>query len=118
MNFRKAAIDKIVGTCLQGYITADFDELVAIFGEPEWVDSDKVDVEWILEFADGTVATIYNWKNGPNYLGDEGLPPEVNEDWHIGGRSQRAVELVEAALFDYRQGCTTVEEKPAALIGY
>ena len=47
---------------------------------------------------DPVVVSIYNWKNGKNYLGLEGL--QVNEitDWNIGGFSPRAVEIVEDVL--------------------
>jgi hypothetical protein len=116
MKFTNATAD-INGTCLQGYITADYDELVECFGDfTSEGDGYKIDVEWELTFEDGTIATIYNWKNGHNYLGETGCPVECIERWHIGGRSQRAVERVEAALFDHRNGCTTVEEKPVAML--
>ena len=81
------------GTFLQGYIKASYDQLVKTFGEPHDPDGDnyKTDVEWAFEFADGTIATLYNWKNGKNYLGAEGL--ELNDiyEWHVGGFSEKAV---------------------------
>ena len=33
------------------------------------------------------VATIYNWKNGKNYLGAQGLKTEDILIWNIGGES-------------------------------
>ena len=82
------------GTFLQGYIKATYEQLVKTFGEPHDPDGDnyKTDVEWAFEFADGTIATLYNWKNGKNYLGEaEGL--ELNDiyEWHVGGNSDKAV---------------------------
>ena len=82
------------GTFLQGYIKASYEQLVKTFGEPHDPDGDnyKTDVEWAFKFADGTVATIYNWKNGHNYLGEaEGL--ELNDiyEWNVGGNSDKAV---------------------------
>ena len=82
------------GTFLRGYIKASYEQLVKTFGEPHDPDGDnyKTDVEWAFEFADGTVATLYNWKNGKNYLGEaEGL--ELNDiyEWHVGGFSDKAV---------------------------
>ena len=81
------------GTFLQGYIKASYEQLVKTFGEPHDPDGDnyKTDVEWAFEFADGTVATLYNWKNGKNYLGAEGL--ELNDiyEWNVGGNSDKAV---------------------------
>ena len=74
------------GTCLQGYINAHYSQLVDIFGEPTESDGYKVDAEWYIEFEDGTVGTIYNWKNGPNYLGDEGTLVEYITQWNVGGK--------------------------------
>jgi hypothetical protein len=73
-------------TFLQGYIETTYDELVKVFGEPTVLEGDKVTVEWILQFSDGTVATIYDWKLSETPMGVY--------NWHIGGRSQRAVHLV------------------------
>jgi len=81
------------GTFLQGYIKATYEQLLKTFGEPHDPNGDnyKTDVEWAFEFADGTIATLYNWKNGKNYLGAEGL--ELNDiyEWHVGGFSEKAV---------------------------
>ena len=81
------------GTFLQGYIKATYEQLLKTFGEPHDPNGDnyKTDVEWAFEFADGTVATLYNWKNGKNYLGAEGL--ELNDiyEWNVGGNSDKAV---------------------------
>lgn len=87
MNFtREANID---GTSFQGSVQISYDKLVQAFGEPENVGehSDKVRFEWDLTFADGTVAAIYDWKQ-------YGTPAGFIEEWNIGGKSHRAVELV------------------------
>jgi hypothetical protein len=76
----------INGTCLQGYIETTYDELVKVFGNPTELEGDKVTVEWILQFSDGTVASIYDWKLSETPMG--------TYRWHIGGKSQRAVDLV------------------------
>lgn len=72
-------------TSLQGYMQAYYHQLVEVFGEPEG-GGDKTTVEWCLEFEDGTVATIYDWK--------EYETPTGKYNWHIGGRSQKAVDRV------------------------
>ena len=83
---------KVSGTSLQGYITFDYATLVRVFGK-ETSDGDgyKVDAEWELEFSDGVVATIYNWKNGKNYCDDDGLEVSEMTEWHVGGYSKQAV---------------------------
>jgi len=75
---------------LQGYIKADYNELVEAFGLPmaDGYDDYKVDAQWHIAFADGTVASIYNWKNGKNYMGSSGLDLEDIREWHVGGFSK------------------------------
>ena len=73
-------------TSLQGYVQAHYHQLVEVFGEPEG-GGDKTTVEWCLKFADGTVATIYDWKE---YETPMGL-----YSWHVGGMSKLAVERVQ-----------------------
>ena len=76
-------------TCLQGYVEAYYHQLVEVFGEPEG-GGDKTTVEWCLEFEDGTVATIYDWKE---YETPMGL-----YHGHIGGHNNLAVARVTRAL--------------------
>ena len=75
----------INGTSLKGYLVASYDELVKAFGQPVF-GGDKVNVVWELQYEDGTVATIYDWK--------EPAVPMGRYAWHIGGKSQAAVDLV------------------------
>jgi hypothetical protein len=78
------------GTSLQGYVQAYYHQLVEVFGEPE-AGGDKTTVEWCLDFADGTVATIYDWKE---YETPMGL-----HRWHIGGYNSDAVNAVHETLY-------------------
>ena len=81
----------INGTHLQGYVSTTFDKLVKLLGDPDEGSADgKTKAEWTLEFIDGTVATIYDWKM-PR------IPTELYE-WHIGGKSTKAVDYVQEAL--------------------
>lgn len=86
---------EIDGTSLQGYIDITYEELCKKLGKPNMEgDPYKVDAEWGIKFSDGTVATIYNYKTGRRYLGNEGLDVEDICDWHIGGRDKSIVERV------------------------
>ena len=88
-------------TCLQGEIHLSFQDLVDIFGQPEDVSSTgKSDIQWAIE-ENGVVATIYNWKNGPAYTGDDTIEVERIHDWNIGGHSQSAVMIVLNAVKKY-----------------
>jgi hypothetical protein len=83
------------GTCLQGYINTTYDNIVSKLGKQHHNGDDyKTDAEWNIKFEDGTIATLYNWKNGLNYCRDEGLPLEDITEWNIGGHSPRAVALL------------------------
>ncbi len=95
----------LVGTHLQGYARFPYSRIVEVFGEPQHLgeDGDKVAFEWTITFADGTIASIYDYKASSLYGdGDDAPTPEEMKksftDWHIGGKSQRAVELVTNAL--------------------
>ena len=46
------------------------------------------------------MANIYNWKDGKNYLGPDGLEPENIHEWHVGGHSEKAVARVIDAIED------------------
>jgi hypothetical protein len=87
-------------TSLVGYVDTGYDILRRAFGEPT-SGCDKSDAEWLLEFADGKVATVYNYKDGWNYCGSSGLPVQAITYWHIGGHDAvvagRVQELVKVA---------------------
>lgn len=107
------------GRGLKGYINASFGELCYAFGKPFEGDGYKVDAEWTIEFempeeSDRAyvVATIYNWKNGKNYCGEQGMSVEDIREWHVGG-DRGAVELVEQALQEARQ--RSLEEVPPGI---
>lgn len=94
---------EIFGTSLQGHITATHKELCDIFGQPHEGDGYKVDAEWGVRFGDGTVAAIYNWKDGKNYCGEDGMPAEQIKDWRVGGHDRKALERIEATLQLHRE---------------
>ena len=74
-------------TSALGEVLTNYDKLVREFGEPIHGSGDgKVTAEWIIKFADGQVATIYDWK--------EGKTPMYEYDWHIGGRKHIVVKRI------------------------
>ena len=83
MKFTNDAL--VNGTSLKGHIVTTYAELVEKFGEPER-GGDKTTVEWALEFEDGTVATIYDWKYYET--------PMHKTEWNIGGKNSDAVYRV------------------------
>ena len=92
-------------TSLQGYIDTSYAVLSGCFGPPDLssIDNYKSDAGWTITFSDGVVATIYNWKDGPNYCGPEDGTPVIDiTDWHIGGfNSTGVVSRVEEVIGAY-----------------
>lgn len=83
------------GTVGYGDLAASFAEIEAKLGSPgSSFDNYKTDAEWVIEYSDGSIATIYNWKNGKNYLGDLGLSVCDITDWRIGGTKEEVVRWV------------------------
>jgi hypothetical protein len=99
------------GTSLQGYISADYKTLCEVFGQPTEGDGYKTDAEWLIKFGKSTVAAIYNYKNGKNYLGREGIDKTKITEWNVGGNSFKSVELIEKAILENLHKAT---DKPAA----
>ena len=88
----------VYGTSLRGHFSMPYAKLVGLIGEPNGAsDGYKTDVEWAFE-RDGVVATIYNWKNGPNYIG-RGAIKDIDE-WNVGGHSGQAMDVVSLILKD------------------
>jgi hypothetical protein len=78
-------------TSLMGEVNTTYARLVEVFGQPLSGSGDgKVNSEWIIKFANGEVATIYDWK----------LPetPTDDYDWHIGGHKRWVVAQVAALV--------------------
>jgi len=74
------------GTHLIDTIDLPYSEILEAFGKPLTGDFDKVQAEWTIQFNDGEVATIYDWK--------EDKPYWSVTDWHIGGHNHIAAERV------------------------
>ena len=95
----KDEADKICGTSLVGFFNVSYTCLVDVLGEPNMEnDGYKTDAEWAVELKTGRILTIYNYKNGKNYCGEEGLEVEDITDWHIG--SNEKLTVIENLFFD------------------
>ena len=94
-------VDKSIGSRFIGYLDATYDDLVRLFGQPitiEPADDAKTDVEWVIQFDTGLIATIYNYKNGPNYRGSKGTPVNEIARWHVGGLRVRVLRKLRRML--------------------
>jgi hypothetical protein len=71
------------GSHLIGVVEASYNMIKTAFGEPFEGDGEKTQAEWAIEFEDGTIATIYDWK-------EYTTPPKMVTEWHIGGFNDNA----------------------------
>ena len=80
-------------------VEVSYDALVKAFGKPCGGDGYKTQVEWAIQFEDGTIATIYDWKEGDQYNGKgKGTHFSKVTDWHIGGFDGKAGDYVRTVL--------------------
>ena len=91
------------GTALKGQINTSYQQLVDKFGEPSCWDDYKCDAEWKLVFDDGLVATIYNWKNGYNYCGEDGINTYCITEWNIGGNTKEVEDRITTIINEPKQ---------------
>ena len=86
------------GVHQQDVITVTYQKLVETFGQPnDETDGFKLDANWLI-FTPAGVATIHNWKDGKNYLGDRGLEVEQITEWHICAHSTGPADWIKLAL--------------------
>ena len=91
MTHTQPAREDIYGTGLVGEIEATFEDLQEVFGPPEGGGDDgKTRAEWHIRFDDGTIASIYDWK--------ESTPLEALTTWHVGGKNHAALAKVLQAM--------------------
>lgn len=88
MKWSKANRGDSFLTSYQGDCNTTYSRLVEVFGQPHYTDSGdgKVTAEWVIKFANGQVATIYDYKMGST--------PKGQYAWHVGGKGRQIVKLV------------------------
>jgi len=88
----------VYGTHLQGYLTATRSEIESKIGAPTFGEDDfgdgKVTTEWVIDFGNEIVSTIYDWKRY-----DDGAP-EMDEriEWNVGGHTSDVLPAIESTL--------------------
>ncbi|MBU6389702.1 hypothetical protein KGQ71_04280 [Patescibacteria group bacterium] len=82
------------GCSYKGQIDIPYAELVQLLGEPTLAgDGYKTDAEWLVVTPEGPV-WLYNYKDGTNYLGEDGTPTDRLRCWHVGARNQEAAKII------------------------
>ncbi len=83
-------------THLQGYVRIPVSTLIDHFGAPEYL-NEETTAHWIIDFDDGTVATVHIHKPVEYGLAPCSVPLTVYR-WHVGGKSHAAVFYVAHVL--------------------
>ena len=76
-------------------IKTSINQLIKVLGEPSIQDNtgeDKVNVEWEVITDDGTVGTIYDWKEYRRLDGDDLV------EFHIGGHNKSDTLIIKNEL--------------------
>ena len=95
--------EKIIGSHFMGMIGGDenpltYTRLCELFGSPMSGRDDKSSCNWVLEFEDGLIATIYDYKSSKKYLREDGLSVNDMKSWHIGGHDEVVFNRVQKIL--------------------
>ena len=69
------------GTALQGRITISYREVIQKLGAPTFGARYGIDAEWVVQTPFG-MCSLYNYKNGPNYLGNRVDLADIDE-WSL-----------------------------------
>ena len=91
----KATNKSINGTSFHDQVILETPaNMIKFLGEPHEVGGDKTNMEWFMETEDGTVFTVYDWKNYGGIRMDQVV------EWHIGGHSKTDTIKARQEIFD------------------
>ena len=92
-------VKPLQGSHLIGVFGASYDTIKAAFGDPQEGEDDKIQVVWYIQFEDGTIASIYDWKQGASYRGEGcGIHFSDVDEWHVGGIDEKAMLRVSEVI--------------------
>jgi len=90
---RNVVLNKMVGTHFFASIKGlFFNQLTELFGKPIENETENTDTryQWLIEFEDGLLATIYDWK--VDYEKNSVWTQPI--EWHIGGHDPRVMDRI------------------------
>jgi hypothetical protein len=97
-SIRLISLAAPLGTHWQTSITASYDHIVQVFGQPTFSGyDDKTDVRWLIATPEG-IASLYNYKNGRNFNGPSGTATEEITNWQIRADGHAAAKWLQQAL--------------------
>lgn len=92
-------------TSLKSVLNVSYQSIVALFGPPNSETTDgKTDAQWVITFwrfgEFPTPATIYNYKDGRSYCGENGKDTDKIRRWHVGEREADVVGYIASMLLN------------------
>ena len=106
---RNVVLNKMVGTHFFGSIDGiSLEELSEIFGSPIFSDDKKTNVQWLIEFEDGLLATIYDYNQDIDIKSEKVI-------LHVGGHDPRVMDRIYKLTridekMTYHQALVTIEK--------
>jgi hypothetical protein len=85
----KSTLKSLSGTSFHmSTVKATLNELKQVLGEVHFTNDfeDKVQNEWLMELEDGSVFSVYDWKEYRSYDDNEVI------EWHLGGFDKTTTE--------------------------
>lgn len=107
---RDVVLNKMVGTHFFGAIDGiSFEELTELFGTPISSDDDETHVQWLIEFEDGLIATIYDYNQKIKDIKSDKII------WCVGGYDSRVMDRIYKLTridekMTYHQALVTIEK--------
>ena len=106
---RNVVLNKMVGTHFFGsFENVSFEELVELFGNPITTEDNDIRFQWLIEFEDGLLATIYDYKQKKSIWTDP-------IKWSVGGHDPRVMDRIYKLIridekMTYHQALVTIEK--------
>ena len=106
---RNVVLNKMVGTHFFGsFENVSFEELVELFGNPITTEDNDIRFQWLIEFEDGLLATIYDYKQKKSIWTDP-------IKWSVGGHDPRVMDRIYKLTridekMTYHQALVTIEK--------
>lgn len=86
----------------KGFVKCSYKKLLGLFGLPKEGDLHRQDVLWDINLSVGRSKTypvqIYNYKNGANFLGEDGLELDDIKTWFVSANNDLVVPLLQTYL--------------------
>ena len=82
----------------EGVLEAPFSDLMEVLGEPDPGDTYKVTCRWVIEFVDGVIVQIDDFKLNDVYDPDNGVPHIFRNRWRLKANDPMGIDRAQIFL--------------------